>query len=207
VDLVLLETGLDDRAERVHTDVERDERRVEAGEQRRREVQPGRRGRRGAGLARVDGLVPLRVVEGLADVRRERRLAAGLALEPEEPTAAPEVLHEHDLAQALARTQTTSRANEGLPQARPHLLHEHRLGRSAGLAAQPEAARDDPGVVEDRQLAFEQLGKIPDDVVLDGVRSSPMDEQPGAVARLDGTLRDELARQLVVEERGVHRAL
>ena len=72
-------------------------------EKLRREVEAGR-GRGGrAFLLGEDGLVALGVGERLHDVRRQRRLAGGRALEPDEPAALPPVLDELDLAEAHPR--------------------------------------------------------------------------------------------------------
>jgi hypothetical protein len=43
--------------------------------------------------------------------------------------------------------------------------------------------------------------------MLDRIGLAPVHEEPGRVARLDGTLRDELLRKVVVEERCVHPTL
>src|SRR5439155_25146443 len=68
VDAMALEPVLAHRPKRVEADVERDALDVEAGEQLRREVQSRRRRGSRAGLARVHGLVALRVGERNGDV-------------------------------------------------------------------------------------------------------------------------------------------
>ena len=50
----------------------------------------------------VDGLVALGIGERLVDVRRQRHLAGRLPLEPDEPAAAAEGLHQLDRAEPLA---------------------------------------------------------------------------------------------------------
>src|SRR4051812_34551997 len=91
------------RAKRVEADVQRDSFHVELREQLGGEVEPGR-GRRGrAGVPRVDRLVALGLLEPFGDVRRQRRLAARLALEPQAPASLAEVLEQLDRAVALPR--------------------------------------------------------------------------------------------------------
>jgi hypothetical protein len=146
-------------------------------------------------------------VERLADVRRERRLAGGLALEPDEPAPVRERLDELDRAEPLTDAKTARGADERLPQAAVDLLDEEHLDGAAARAAKPQPPGDDSRVVEDSELAREEIGQVAEDTVLDLAGCAPVDEQPRAVPGLHRTLRDELRRKLVVEERGVHRAL
>ena len=115
VQLVRLERVRRERAERVEADVKGDALDVEPPEQLRREVQPGSRRRGRAGLVRIDGLVPGRVGERLGDVRRQRRFAVGLAVEPDAPAALAQVLEQLDRAVPTACLEPAGRARKCEP--------------------------------------------------------------------------------------------
>ena len=100
---VRLELVDGERPERVEADVEGDPLDVEPGEQLGREVEAGRGCRSGPGVRGVDGLIPLRLRQGLVDVRRQRWLAVGLAVEPDPPASLAERLEELDRPEPLAR--------------------------------------------------------------------------------------------------------
>ena len=79
------------------------------------------------GGRRVDRLVPLGVAERLGDVRRQRRLARRLAVEPQAPPALAEMLEQLDRPVPLPRPQPPRRPREPLPL----------LARRAARAAAP----------------------------------------------------------------------
>jgi hypothetical protein len=92
VQLVLGEMPRRDRSERVEPDMKRHALDLESREELRCEVQAGgRRGRR-TGFACVHRLVALWIGQRLDDVRRERRLSRGLAVQPEPPAPLAEML-------------------------------------------------------------------------------------------------------------------
>ena len=161
VEVVLLEALGRDRPERVETHVERDALDVEPRQELGREVQAGRRSGRGAALPRVDRLVPDGVHERLGDVRRQGRLAGGLALEAQQPPALAAMLEELDRPEALARAQPPRRARQALPQsATADPLEQEHLGGAASLPHQRDPRRDDARVVDDREPApFLQQGR------------------------------------------------
>ena len=101
MDDVLFEPLLGHGPERVESDVERDALDVEAREQLRREMEPCGRRRGGAGVARIDRLVARGIGERLGDVRRQRRLAVRLAVQPQPPAALAEMLDQLDLARSV----------------------------------------------------------------------------------------------------------
>ena len=138
--------------------MERDALDVEPREQLRREVEPGRRRGRGAGVGGVDRLIAPRLRQRLVDVRRQRRLAVGLAVEPDAPAPLAERLEQLDRPEPLARPQPPRRPRERLPDAVAERLEEQHLGRAAALALQVEPRGDDLGVVDDDELAGE-LGR------------------------------------------------
>jgi hypothetical protein len=208
MELVLVERLARHGPERVEPDVKRHRHRIERGEELRREVEAGRRcsGRaRGVG---VHGLVAARIGERLADVRRQRRLAGRLALEPEKPAAVAEMLDELDGSQPLTRPEPARRASETVPQpVGGDLFEEENLDATSARAPEAQTRRNDPRVVHDDELAREQVWKLREDVVLELAGPAAVDEQARGVTVREGTLRDELGRKLVVEDSRVHPAL
>ena len=55
------------------------------------------------------------------------------------------------------------------------------------------------------KLAAEKIGELGEDTVLDLAGLEPIHEQPRRVAGLDGRLRDQLRRKVVVQVGRVHR--
>ena len=109
--------------------------------------------RRRPGVPRVDGLVALRVGERLGDVRRQRRLARRLAVEPHAPAALAEMLEQLDRPVAPAGAQPPGRPRERLPDAvaePPRAAAPPRFGCSIGMRAgnDPRVVDDDEGVAE-----------------------------------------------------------
>ena len=151
VQLVLLERRRRQRPEGVEADVERDALDVEPLEQLGREVEAGGRSGGGARLVRVDGLVARRIGERLGDVRRQRRLTVGLAVEPHAPAALAEVL---DAARrrrtgAPARSRRVGRASASHSPPPSPLEQQHLAPRPLD----PDPRRHDPRVVDDGELA------------------------------------------------------
>ena len=110
--------------------------------------------------------------------------------------------------QLLAVAEPARRAHEGLPRRRRRidLLEQEDLDGAAGGPAQAQPRRQDPGVVDDDDVAgSEQVGEVGDGAVLGGPAPA-VDEQPGGVARLDRDLGDALGRQVVVELVEPHRS-
>ena len=124
-----------DRAERVEPDVQRDPLDVEPCQHLGCEVQPCRRRCRGALCCGVDGLIALRVVERLGDVRRQRGLPGRLALEPQPPAPFAERLDQLDRAQPLPGFQLSRGTREPLPEpVRPQPLEQQYLRLSPARA-------------------------------------------------------------------------
>ncbi len=156
-----------DRLERPGADMERDERRRDAGsreltEHRLVEVQPRRRRRCRTRMARIDRLVARRVrgVGGTRDVGRQRHVAVTLEIiekragtlqpQPEEPSIALD-----DGRLRVARQQQFSSGFRRMARAKlehrlvcRHLALEQELHPSAGRSPREEARLDHPRVVE-----------------------------------------------------------
>src|SRR5215211_2771062 len=188
--------------ERVEPDVERDALDVQPAEQLGREVEARRRSGGRAGLVGVDGLVALRVDERLRDVRRQRRLPAGLAVEPDEPAARAEVLDELDGAVAAPGAQPPRGSRERLPETVADLLEQQHL---TARPLEPDARGEHAGVVDDNEGPRRHfIRKFEELAVPDGPGRPLVDEQPGRVAALRRMLRDELPGELVVELGDTH---
>src|SRR5262249_23465671 len=98
----------------------------------------GRRPRRPR-VRRVAGLVRLGVGGGLVDVRRQRRLSGGRALEPQLPPALAEWLDQLDRAQPLPGAQLPRGAREPLPRAvRAESFDEEHLPLPPPPALEPQ---------------------------------------------------------------------
>ena len=184
--------------------MERDVLDVEPAEQLGREVEPG--GRRGgrAGLVGVDRLVAPGVGERLRDVRRQRRLAGRLAVEPQQPAALAEVLEQLDRPVAPTGAEPPRR-----PRERPPRRRSRRLRSSSSTSPRGRVDRDPRGddtrVVRDHELApRELLGELREAPVPHLAGRPLVDEQARVVAPLERPLRDQLGRQLVVELGNLH---
>ena len=219
VDVVLVDELALQRAEGVEPDVEghagaADAIGLERGEQLRREVQAGGRGRRRTWRAGVDGLVALGRRGTVVDVGRQRHLAGrghdGVRVTVEANGADPvgQALPHLDAVAAAERDRGAHRqaargTHEGLPPVRTVVersQHEHLRGAPAGtLRRQP--GRDDARVVDDEQVTRAQpLPDVAESAVLERRRlGSVKNEQPGSVARLDRGLPDGPVGQVVVE--------
>ena len=169
-------------------------------------MQTGRGSRsRAAGLA-VDRLIARAVGKRLADVGRERRLAARFPLQLNDPAATSELFHEENGAELLTCSQATRRPRERLPPAVVEALDEKHLDRRARGPTQAETRRNDLRVVDDDESIADEIGQLREGAMLDSARASPVDEKPRGIARLDRMLRDELRWKVVVELGSVHPA-
>ena len=182
--------------------------RVERGEELLREVQAG--GRRGGRALRgaVHRLVALGICERLVDVRRQRHLAVGLALDLDEPAPVTPGLAQPHRSHDLAGAKAPRRTHERLPgSVVVHALDEEHLDRAARRSPKVQARGHDTRVVHHDELAAEHIRKLCDRSMLDRAGRAAIDEEPRRVPRLDRCLRDQLVREVVLEERGVHPAL
>src|SRR5918993_559716 len=176
VQLVLLERLRRERPEGVEADVERHSLDVEPAEQLRREMEPGRWRRGRAGLVGIDRLVPPPVGERLRDVRRQRRLAVRLPVQPDAPASLAEVLDQLDRTVAVARTQLPGRAREREPLVAAEALEQQHF---SARTLEPDPRGDDARVVDDCQLAGELLRQVGEPAVGDLAARAAVDEQPG----------------------------
>ena len=208
MDHVLLEGRLGEWPERVEPDVERHGDVVDPLEQRATEVEAGRRRGGRAGVVRKDGLVPLGIRLRLVDVRRQRHLAVRLAREPHEPAAVAQLVHQLRRRRVAADgprlepfpcAQAPGRACERLPDAVLPSLEQEDLDVAARLPPEEEPRRDDARVVHDDEMAVELVGEVAERSVADRSARAVEHEEARRVPRLDGVLRDQVARQVVVE--------
>ena len=182
--------------------MQRDPLHVQPREEAGREVQPGRRGRRGAPLPRIDGLIALGILQRLRDVRRQRDQPGRLAVETHEPATLAEMLEELDDAAATTRSKAPRRPRQRLPDVLVALLEQEDLPARRG---DRDARGDHTRVVHDHERSgWELLRKIGEPAVADGARRTVVDQQPGLVATLDRPLCDQLLRQVVLELTAVH---
>ena len=121
-------------------DVQRDALDVEPREQLRREVQPRGRRRGRAGSSRVDRLVALGIRERLRDVRRQRRLARGLAVETQRASAPRRGARAARPRRTASRTEPPRRPRERLPDpVADRLEQEHLAARPLDAGSAPAA--------------------------------------------------------------------
>ena len=194
VELVLRQICNCHRPEGVEADVQGDSLEVEALEQLRREVQAGGRRRSRALVSRVDGLVALRILQRLGNVRRQRRLARRLALQPQPPAALAQRLEQLDRAEPLPGLEFARRAREPLPGAvlaKP--LQQEHLGGAPTRALEPQTRRQHPRVVDDDERPFRKLARKLVEAAMPGraVRAL-VHEQPRVVAPRHRVLGDQL---------------
>ena len=205
----------------------------ERGQQLRREMEPGRRGRGRAARAGEDRLIPLDVSGRLVaapDVAWQRhaasphehrfgrliarrscepRAAAGPAHEREFRCVAARAIDEHD---PLAESRPTAGLREHPPTARLFTLPLHLQKKPLPAAARGGPAAHQPGghhagVVDHDQVAGgEQVGQVANLPVLERAGAAAGDEQPGRRPVGQRLLGDEFPRQVVVVEVGVGHA-
>ena len=180
------------------------------------------RGRRGGAAVHlgVDGLVARLVFQLFVDIRRQGHLAEAVehilkhAL-VEEAHGAPAVLADgQDFRDELAVAEHEARAGLGLfagleddlPIRQVQPTQEQELNRAAGAFLHAVQARgDDAGLVDDQHIAGVQVvDHIAEDFMLNRAGIAMVDEQAAAVARLDGRLRDQLLRQVIIKITGFH---
>jgi len=172
---VLVEILDPDRTKRVEPDVERDPLDVEAFEQLRREMKPGRRCGRRAHLVRVHRLVPRRIGQRLGDVRRQRRLPVRLPVQPEPPAAFAQMLEELDRAVPPPGPQAPRRPGEPFPDAVAHRLEKQ------DLPLRPHERNPcghHPGVVDDDECTVDLFGEIAERPVSNPAVRAAVHEQP-----------------------------
>jgi hypothetical protein len=159
VQRVVFQTVGSHRSKRVEADVQRHPHVVESAQKLGREVEPRGRRRRRACVARVHGLIPLGILQRLVDVWRQWHLTRGLPLQAQQPPAVSEGLDQLDRPESLARAQPPRRSRERFPHAVPLApLEEQDLDLAAALAPEWEPRGNDTRVVEDDELALEDLG-------------------------------------------------
>ena len=174
---------------------------VEASEQLRREVEArGRRGGR-AGLARVDGLVALGVVERLVDVRRQRRLAVRLAGRGADATGPRRAARAARPGRGAGRRAAAARAGRAPPRGRRRCARRAAPPPLPPPAVEAHAGRDDAGVVDHHQLVESSSGSSLNRRCRTVAGRPLVHEQPGLVAPLGRVLGDQLRRQLVLQLR------
>ena len=111
----------------------------------------------------------------------------------------------HDRAAGSARDEFSPgrRRREGRASASQtppsSALQQQYLHGSARRPPQPEAGRDDAGVVDDDELTGQLAGQVGEDAMPDLSRLAAVDKQARLVAVLRRVLGDQLGRQLVVE--------
>ena len=195
---VLLERRLGHGPERVEADVQRHALDVELREQLGREVQAGGRRGRGAGVARVDRLVARGVGERRGDVRRQRRLAVRLAVEPQRASAPRRDARAARRRRSVARPSAAASAARAPSQTSPSMRSSSSTsprGDSIGIRA--GTTRVSLTTTSSPCSSSRQLGEAR------GAAPSPrrplVDEEPRRVPPLGRMLRDQLRRQLVVQ--------
>src|SRR5438045_9466506 len=88
-----------------------------------------------------------------------------------------------------------------------HALEQELDAAAAWASPAREARGQHAGVVEDEQVAgAQQLGQVGETAVLDRARRAVEHEQPARAALRERRLRDQLARQFVVEFASQHGA-
>ena len=111
------------------------------------------------------------------------------------------MLDQLDVAVAPTRPQAPGRARECEPHPSPFVLEqEHFTTRPF----EPDAGRNDAGVIDDGELARELGRQIGEGAMADGTARTLVDEQPGGVPPLGRVLCDQLPRKVVVECRRLH---
>ena len=192
------------RPERVEPDVERDALDVEPREQLRREVEPGRRRGGRARLAR-------RRPSGSARGRRAARgctaaAAARRAGSPSRRTASARRRATRAARRPAVASSVSPPPAAGATDGRAPPRRRRRARSSRSTSTAPPVARrsceargNDPGVVDDDELAAELVGQLGERPMPDVARRAVVDEQPRRVARVGRMLRDQLRRKVVVE--------
>ena len=138
-------------------------------------MESGRRGGRGSRRLRIDGLIPLRVAECAAEVRRQRRQAPALQSRLHRCLAGLDLQHrasrdrtiEHcgpQTAEAQPRpaTQPSRRAHQGLPPLPIDAPQQQRLHPAAApLLDTDEPGPAHPSVVDDNQVKVHHNQYLP----------------------------------------------
>ena len=204
---VLLQARGRHRRERIEAHVQRHTDGLDVSERVGCEVQPRGRGGDRAQLPCIHSLVPVGILQRLADIRRKRGFAIRLAVKSDEPPPAAKRLDKLNRSEPLPSTQSARGASERFPHALARdSFKEQYLHGSAGGATESKPRRHYSAVVDHDELIAEEIWEIRKERVLDGGRGSPVHQQPRRIARLDRSLGDQRSRQLVVELSGVHPA-
>ena len=191
--------------ERVETDVERDALDVETLEQLLREVQAGGgRGRR-PGLARVHRLVAAGIRERLRDVRRQRRLAGGLAVQSQPPPSFAEMLEQLHRAVAATRLETARRPCETFPE--PVLVETLEQQYLALRRFDRNARRHDTRVVDDHERAADHVRQLCEPPLVHPLGQALVEQQSRLVAARHGMLGNQRRGEVVLELPRFHPAL
>ena len=128
------------------------------------------------------------------------RVAGGRALpDPHDRALAGE---EH-----LSHAESLAGAQQRLPPSPVggRRFEQQDLRRSSRVTPEPQTRRDDPGLVQHEEVAVAQEFRQVADVTMFGRCRATVDEQAGAVARLDRRLGDAIVGQVVVEVGDLHR--
>jgi hypothetical protein len=84
--------------------------------------------------------------------------------------------------------------------------YEEDLGGPAAGSPAQKARRKDTAAVDHQQVArVQEVGQVAEPVMAEAAGGAIEDEEPRRIALRQGLLRDELGRQVVVEEADVHR--
>ena len=224
---VIAKIGGFDRAKSAKTHVEGDESVGESGEELRGEVEAGGGGGDGAGDFGVGGLVGGDVggaeiglavgFAGFEDVGGERGTAEGVEVKifdegADEELAAGDGFFDAEGGRggrgALegvgkevgAGGESLGRGAEGGPPARAGFLEKEEFRAVLGA---DQAGGDDLGVVEDEEVVgLEQVGQIPDLMVLKGLGMTIEDKEAGRVAGVSGLGGDPIGGQGVGKKGG-----
>ena len=184
-------------AERVETDVERHALDVESLEQLLREVQAGGgRGRR-PGLARVHRLVAAGILERLSDVRRQRRLAGGLAVQSQPPAPFAEMLEQLHRAVAATRLEAARRPREAFPE--PILVETLEEQHLALRRFDRNARRHDTRVVDHHERVADHVRQLCEPPLVHPLGQAFIEQQSRLVAARHGMLGNQRRGEVVLE--------
>ena len=193
--------------------------RAQPVEQRLRKVQAGRRRRSGTALARIHGLIALRILQPLRDIRRQRRLPHAVqdllqntvVLQLHQLATLRPGIAEHAHAQTVAHAvflpgpRAARRPGQALPPVALRAAQQQELHVPARVLTHADQAcrYDARGVAHEHVPRMEVRRDIGKHAVGDRPRASVVQEQTrgGPVRRR--RLRDQLLRQLIVKIAGV----
>ena len=135
--------------------------------------------------------------------RARPRRRSGTARGP--PAALAQVLEEFDGAQAHPRPQAPRRPRKRLPQIAVKTLQQEHLRRAAPRSSHVQPGREDACVVDhDEGSRHEELRESAKALMPYFTARSVEHEQPRVFPSLEGRLRDQLGRQLVIKLGRLH---